>query len=181
MPKANFGQNRKTRSKIGYVPDKFKGANFEKSFFPNTLKLWNRLPKEVQSKNLIDFKIDIKHRFKPPRYKHFSKGQKLGNCLLTKIRLGRSDLNQHKFTVGLSDSPDCMCHYKSETPEHYFLDCFLYSPERRILFSLIEHFIPKFQDLNRKQKIDIIIKGVDINNPDILSTNITLDCFLYSP
>ena len=72
---------KKTRSKIGYVPDRFKGANFEKSFFPNTLKLWNRLPKEVQSKNLVDFKIDIKHRFKPPRYKHFSKGQKLGNCL----------------------------------------------------------------------------------------------------
>ena len=31
MPKVNFGQNRKTRSKIGYVPDRFKKRPILKS------------------------------------------------------------------------------------------------------------------------------------------------------
>ena len=83
-------------------------------------------------------------------------------------------LNQHQFTVNLSDSPQCLCHFNNETPMHYFLDCFLYSSERRILFNLIEHFIPNFKRMNRKQKFDIILRGFDIENPEILSTNITL-------
>ena len=174
MPKVNFENISKTRSNIGYIPQRFKGANFEKSFFPNTLKLWNKLPKEIQSKNLMDFKMEIKRKIKPRRYKHFSKGHKIGNTLLTKIRVGRSELNQHRFTVGLSDSPECLCHFKTETPEHYFLDCFLYSQERRILYSLIEHYIPNFQTYNKKQKFEIILKGIDIDNTDILSTNISL-------
>ena len=163
-----------TRSNIGYIPYKFKGANFEKSFFPNTLKLWKKLPKNIKSKNLLDFKTEIKQKIKPPRYKHFSKGQKLGNSLLTKIRVGRSDLNQHRFTVGLSESPDCLCHCKIENPEHYFIDCFLYSLERQILFGLIEHYVPYFKTLNKKQKLDIILRGVDIENEEILPTNITI-------
>ena len=173
MPKVNF-TTAQTRANIGYISQKYKGANFEKSFFPNTLKLWNNLPKNIQSKNLVDFKYEIKQRIKPPRYKHFAKGTKLGNSLLTKIRVGRSNLNQHLFTVGLLDSPICLCHYKTESPEHYFLDCFLYSLERRVLFHQIEHFIPHFRRFNRKKKFDIILRGIDIDNLEILSTNISL-------
>ena len=86
----------------------------------------------------------MKKMFKPKRYKHFARGSKLGNILLTRIRVGRSDLNQHKFAVGHVDSPECLCHFRSESPEHYFLDCFLYEPERQILFGLIEHYVPFF-------------------------------------
>ena len=132
------------------------------------------MPKNIQTKNLSGFKFEIKQRIKPPRFKHFSKGTKLGNSLLTKIRVGRSNLNQHQFTIGLSDSPECLCHFRNETPIHYFLDCFLYLPERQILFDLVEHYIPNFQRMNRNQKFDILLKGIDIENPEIISTNITL-------
>ena len=172
MPKVNLNTN--TRANFGYIHPKYKGAKFEKSFFRNTLKLWTNLPKNIQTKNLSEFKFEIKQRIKPPRFKHFSKGTKLGNSLLTKIRVGRSNLNQHQFTIGLSDSPKCLCHFKNETPIHYFLDCFLYLPERQILFDLVEHYIPNFQRMNRNQKFDILLKGIDIENPEIISTNITL-------
>ena len=108
---------------------------------------------------------------KPPKHKHFSRGSKIGNSLLTRIRVGRSFLNQHKFTIGFSDTPECLCHHKIESPEHYFLDCFLYSPERQILFNLIEHNIPNFKNLNKKRKIDIILRGINIDNPDYLQLN----------
>ena len=90
---------------------------------------------------------------------------------MTRIRVGRSDLNQHKFTIGLIDNPECLCHFKSESPEHFFLDCFLYSPERQILFGLIEHYVPFFKNLTRKKKLEIISKGVNINDDTFLSTN----------
>ena len=66
--------------------------------------------------------------------------------------------------VGLEESPNCLCHFDTENPEHFFLDCLLYSPERQILFNLIEHYIPYFPRLNKKQKLDIVLRGVDIEN-----------------
>ena len=38
-----------------------------------------------------------------------------------------SDLNQHKFTIGLVESPQC--------------DCFLYLPERQVMFGTFDKFI----------------------------------------
>ena len=141
MPKLDWEKQCVTRSKGGYIPFKYKNEKFNNSFFPNTLKLWNSLSKDIQSKDVFEFKISIKQEIKPPKYKHFSKGSKLGNTLLTKIRVGRSDLNQHKFTIGLSDSSECLCHYKVESPEHYFLDCFLYLRERQTLTMQGDNFI----------------------------------------
>ena len=149
MPQLDFEKTCNTRSKGGYIPFKYKGEKFNNSFFPNTLKIWNDLPRHIQAKNIEEFKECTKKEFKPPRYKHFARGSKLGNILLTRIRVGRSSLNQHKFTIGLSDSPECLCHCKSESPEHYFLDCFLYSLERQIMFDLIEHYVPNFTRLNK--------------------------------
>ena len=110
----------------------------------------------------------------PPRHKHFSKGDKLGNSLLTQIRVGRSYLNEHKFTIGHSESPECLCHFKTESPQHYFLDCFLYLPERQTLFTLIEHYVPNFTNWTKKKKLDLILRGINVDNPDLLSLNTTL-------
>ena len=94
--------------------------------------------------------------------------------MFTKIRVGRSSLNQHQFTIGISDSPECFCHFKVESPEHYFLDCFLFSLERQNLFDRIDHYVPNFIRLNKKQKLEVILRGVNIENEEILQTNITL-------
>ena len=123
------------------VPMFNNGDKYSKSFFPHTSKLWNNLGPEIWNKNLDDFKIYTKTKIKPKKYKHFSRGNKHSNSLLTKIRVGRSDLNQHKFTIGMVNSPECLCHFKEESPKHYFLDCFLYSLERQTLFDLIGHYI----------------------------------------
>ena len=124
--------------------------------------------------NIVDFKLSMKKKFKPEKYKHFARGSKIGNKLLTRIRVGRSDLNQHKFTIGLTDSPECLCHFRSESPEHFFLDCFLYLPERQILFGLIEHYVPHFKNLTKRKKLEIILSGVNIDNENFLSTNTTI-------
>ena len=79
-----------------------------------------------------------------------------------------------QFTIGHSESPECLCHFKTESPQHYFLDWFLYLPERQTLFTLIEHYVPNFTNWTTKKKIDLIIRGIDVDNPDLLSLNTTL-------
>ena len=136
--------------------------------------MWPPWQKGDKHFNISDFKEYLKSNTKPPRYKHCSRGNKLSNSLLTKIRVGRSDLNLHKFTIGLIDSPQCDCLFREESSSHYFLDCFLYSPERRILFDLIEHYIPKFSSFKKSQKLDIILRGFEIENIEFIGLNTTL-------
>ena len=76
---------------------------------------------------LPDFKEQLKKELKPPKIKHFPKGSKIGNKLITRVRLERLDLNLHKFSIGLSESSECLCHDKNESSLHYLIDCFLYS------------------------------------------------------
>ena len=70
-----------------------------------------------------------------------------------------------------------MTAYSVRSPHHTtfdFLDCFLYSPERRILFDLIEHYIPKFSSFKKSQKLDIILRGFEIENIEFIGLNTTL-------
>ena len=174
MPKLDFERKNVLRSNGGYLPFTNHGDKFWKSFFPYISRLWNTLSPDVQFKNLEDFKIYTKSEMKPVRYKHFSRGNKMSNSLLTRIRVGRSMLNQHRFSIGLADSPECICHHREESPSHYFLDCFLYSQERQTLFDLFEHYIPKFNKKSKKAKLDILIMGIHIDNIDFLDTNTKL-------
>ena len=123
---------------------------------------------------LPDFKDQLKKEIKPIKIKHFSKGSKVGNKLLTRIRLERSDLNIHTFSIGLSESSECLCHAKHESSLHYLIDCFLYSGERQTLFNLVEHYFPNFNQLNKAKKYDVLVNGLYPDNPDYYSTNTTI-------
>ena len=138
--------------------------------------MWNNLNSSTQSLALSDFKLKLKDTFKPFKNKHYAKGSKIGNILLTRIRVDRSDLNLHKYTIGLSDTPACDCHAKQESSLHFVIDCFLYSNERQTLFNLVEQFIPNFNRLNKRQKYESLVFGMNTDNPDYnyTNTNITI-------
>ena len=117
----------------------------------------------------------MKSNLKPNKFRHFSNGSKIGNILLTRIRLDRSDLNLHKFTIGHSDTPQCLCHAKQESSLHFIIDCFLYSNERQTLFDLVEQLIPKFKTFNKLKKYETLVMGTHTDNPDYnyVNSNIT--------
>ena len=48
MPKPDFENRYNTRHKGGYVPFKYIGSKFKRSFFAHTTQLWNSLPKNVK-------------------------------------------------------------------------------------------------------------------------------------
>ena len=145
-----------------------------KSLFDRQFKFLKIFVLNTVFQYIPQFKCIREKRFESPKYKHFHKGSIIGNTLLTRIRVGRSYLNQHKSTIGFSDTPECICHFKTESPEHYFLDCFLYNQERQRMFSLIEHYVSNFLRLNKKQKLYLILNGVDPENIEFTSTNTTI-------
>ena len=149
MPRLDLERRHFLRSKGGYIPFKSHGSYFKKSFFPYFTGLWNCLPKNVQCYDLTEFKAFTNTEYKPPKIKHFARGKKMNNSLLTKIRVGRSDLNQHRYTIGLSDSPQCLCHHREESPLHYLIDCFLYTLDCQTLFGKIEHYILNFPNFTK--------------------------------
>ena len=176
MSKLDIERKYEMRSKGGYIPFPNYGNKFLNSFFPYFSKLWNNLTQSTKQKDLIDFKSQLKIDLKPTKIKHFSKGPLLSNTLLTRLRVGRSDLNLHKFSIGFSDKPECICHAKEESSLHYMLDCFLYTAERRTLFSLVEHLIPFFPRMNRKSKLYLLFNGLKNDDPDYNHLNYRITC-----
>ena len=125
MSDIDYAKKYLTHSKVGYSNYPNFGVKFKNSFFPFMTKCWNELDVSTQVMQLSDFKEQLKNDLKPIKYKHFSKGSKIGNSLFTRIRLNRSDLNLHKFSIGLSESAECICHANKESTMHYLTECFL--------------------------------------------------------
>ena len=166
-----------TRHQRLFTHYKSKSAKFTNSFFLIMTKKYQLLPKSTRSqRDIVDFKEELRNHLVPKKYKFLARGSRAGCILLTQIRVGRSDLNSHSFTVGKTSSPECTCHFPNESVSHFFLDCFLYIEERRTLFGTFEHFIPKFVSFSKRKKLDIILNGFDRDNPDIYSTNVKLQC-----
>ena len=108
---------------------------------------------------LSEFKKELKVSLKPSKFKHFSYGSKLGNKLITRLRVGRSFLHSHSYAVGKAISPECSCHARQETSRHYLLQCFLYTVERQNLLDLVSQHVPNFNQLPLYKQENILLFG----------------------
>ena len=136
------------------------GVKFCNSFFPYFTNKWNTLPRLLQFSDLVDFKSRLKTRLKPSKQKFYAYGPKLGNKLLTRLRVGRSWLNASRYAVGKHDSPSCLCHERQETTRHYLLSCFLYTVERQNLFNQVKELVPNFCNLSLNAKENTLLYGL---------------------
>ena len=174
MSKLKTGLNVRSADFGSYENFKPLGNLYSKSFFPHFTKKWNLTQNDLKSENDIDsFKIKLKSIIKPKKQKHFNRGSKKGNSLLTQLRVGRSSLNSHGFAIGLAENDQCLC-YRSETVSHYLLNCFLYQNERIVLFEKIDKIYPKFSKLPDKRKTDILLSGLNLESEEPDSRNIPI-------
>ena len=110
---------------------------FRNSFFPFTIREWNRLAEDT--KHAISFKsfrnILLKS-IKPIPNGIFDACDPHGIKLLTRLRVGLSHLRDHKFRHGFDDSidPFCPCNREIETVSHFFLRCQIFSPVNIVLY-----------------------------------------------
>ena len=144
---------------------KSKTTRFSNSFFPKSVRTWNKLPGDIKSPDTLQkFNSKLRHRFKPKKHIHFAVGEKRANAMLTRLRVGMSALKSHLFTRGLSDTPECDCHLGPETPLHFLIVCPAHINPRRNLLAAVRDLIPKFHRYSSKKQCNILLRGCDLLN-----------------
>ena len=123
---------------------------------------------------MVDFKLQLKEKYQGKKVKHFCRGiSKISNSLHTQLRLGRSFLAAHGFSIGINTSDLCLC-WRPETTKHYFLECFLFQEERKILFEKLVQILPKFLSLTKSCQLETILFGINIKNEEPDPRNIPI-------
>ena len=138
-------------------------SSFKSSFFPATIRRWNRMPEKIKSIECIrTFKQAVAQFYdltKPPLYN--SLGFKIDNILHARLRMGLSSLNDHLFRINSSqvDSPNCHCEPVPENIRHFFFICPKYSLQRKELERSLKNMMTGYDTLSVDDKIAILLNG----------------------
>ena len=131
---------------------------FKYSFFPCTISDWNELDLKIrQSKTLLTFQNALIKIGRPIPKPIYNVHNPVGLKLLTRLRLGLSHLNQHKFNHNFQDclNPLCSCSLEVESVSHFFLHCHYYSKIRPTLLNELQSI-----DINLPNQEDGIVVEV---------------------
>ena len=92
----------------------------------------------------------------------------VGLKLLTRLGVGLSHLNKHKFKYSFSNytNPLCSCSLELESTTHFFLYCLCFSSVRKILFNELVLTCKKFVDLPDSIKVELLL----YRSPDLSFT-----------
>ena len=150
---------------------------FSNSFFPSCIKEWKKLDRGIQqSVSYNQFKISILKLIRPTQNSIFDICDNEGIKLLTRLRLGLSHLNSHKFNHGFLDTvnPMCSCNTEEETVAHFFLRCPNFTQHRIHLMNEIDKIHPNILTTNDNVSLKILLYGDEKSSDDINSNIIRL-------
>ena len=135
---------------------------FSNSFFPYTLNEWNKLDEGIRTtSSFLTFRKNLLNFIRPSGNSIFDINDALGIKLLTRLRLGFSHLNEHKFRHNFRDSinPLCSCSANIETTEHFFLHCHFFDSIREKLVRNVSSVYQQFLQSSDKDKVSILLYG----------------------
>ena len=80
---------------------------------------------------------------------------------LTRLSLGFSHLNEHRFRHNFQDcmNPPCSCILEIENTSHYLLHCYHFSQYRIGLMNSVKSILENFESLSDNVKKDILLYG----------------------
>ena len=153
-PRRRDATNYNTRQANDFTLFRTRTAKLNKSFFPSTTRLWNRLPDDLKHALTVEsfkYKLSTESRKKrPPLW--LSHGHRKLNIIHTRLRNQCSDLNDDLYHHKLSNTRSCDCGAPRETSSHYFLVCKKFTGERN---ALIEHL----NNLGLDISLNLLLKG----------------------
>ena len=156
------------RSALNITTPQQRTSSYQKSYYPQTIKDWNSLPRILRLAPSIDsFKEGHKSMTgckANPLFHHSSSKAEIN---LTRIRLGLSGLSAQRFDYKHIDDPSCpTCGAKSEDPEHFFLTCPTFSQARINLLQNVTDKLHEYDiDIDYRKKsfrsalINSLLKG----------------------
>ena len=136
---------------------------FKNSFFPYTIVEWNKLDFDIRKSYAI-FRNALLKIGRPNQCSIYRIHNPVGLKLLTRLRLGLSHLNEHRFNHNFQSciNPLCSCSLVIESTAHFLLHCHNFSNICSTLLNSINEFlgsITKISGLSDCALVKILIFG----------------------
>ena len=135
---------------------------FNISFFPYTIIEWNKLDIDIlKSKSYATFRNILLKLGRPIQRPIYSISSPVGLKLLTRLRLGLSHLNEHRFNHNFQNciNPLCSCSLKIESTSHFLLHCHHYTKIRVTLLNSIAEIIGNTFNINNDCLVNLLPFG----------------------
>ena len=134
---------------------------FKSSFFPRTITQSNSLDLQIRNWSYAAFRKYFFDEFRPTPNSVFNIHNPVGMKLLTRLRLGLSHLNEHRFNHKFQNctSPKCICSFENESTTHFFLHCHFYIPIRATLFDNLKEIVNNLQELSDQAVTIMLLYG----------------------
>ena len=135
---------------------------FKYSFFPSTLNYWFSLYINIRNSDSISlFKSRLLSFIRPVQNKIYNIFDPEGLKFLTRLRLGISHLNAHRFRHNFQDclNPLCSCSLEIEDSTHYLLHFRHFSTQRANLMNSVKSVFQNFEFLSENSKKDLLLFG----------------------
>ena len=118
-------------------------------------------PSIKNSESISIFKSKLLSFIRPIQSNVYNIFDPQGLKLLTRLRLGFSHLNEHRFRHNLQDcmNPLCPCSLETEDTIHYLLHCHNFTRYRTDLMNSVNSVYDNFESLSDSSKIDILLYG----------------------
>ena len=114
---------------------------FRNSFFPHTVNKWNNLDNIIKSSELyLMFRKRMLNMIRPKCNETYGIHNPTGLKSLTRLRLGLTHLNDHKFNQNFRDciNPLYSCRFSVQNNVHFLLHCHHFLLQRQILMNNIK-------------------------------------------
>ena len=156
----------------------FSSDSYRNSFYPDTIRSWNNLGDHFRnSPNLLNLKNSLNAVVRPAPKSIYDIHDTVSVKWLYQLRVGLSPLKQHKRNHNFIDTPseNCSTCNVTEDTEHYLLACVNHEIHRDVLFRVVRNLFPRFQILQSKEKVKVLLYGEvsltnDINKQILLET-----------
>ena len=152
---------------------------YSNSFFPYCNVNWNKVDASIQdAPTLSQFKSALLKKIRPIPKSYFNVTDKIGLRRLSQLRVGLSDLRDHRKNHHFVNCLDatCACSQGIETTEHFLLECRRFSTERLVLMTSLSHILPNTDLMMLPSLSNILLYGSKnfsfYTNTDILNATI---------
>ena len=153
---------------------------FKYSFFPYLTVEWNKLDHTLRNSKYYNIsKNSLLKIGRPIPKPTFNIHNPMGLKLLTRLRLGLSHLNEHRFNHNFEDyiNPLCSCSLEVESTAHFFLHCYnLEKNNGNTLLNKLNSISCEITICSERSLTELILYGNPKfsfqQNPDIINASI---------
>ena len=162
---------------------------FKYSFFPYTIWEWNKLDLQLCSKKSFEkFRNTLLKFGRPTPDLIYQINHPLGLKLFTRLRLGLSHLNEHRFKHNFKNCINllCTCVLEVESTKNFFLHCHYYSALIISFLNDLNNISPQFALFLEVVFVETLLYGNPVfdenDNQEIFETLIRyiLDSKIFS-